>query len=438
MASSPPSLGTESAPAAADIGLPPPRQLTTPTAAAPTVGGVDDFRTKIPHAMPDGYHVKAAEDQCCEYYIKRKQRQCSRRRADGSQWCSLHEPGALAAERIRCQQKAPSSGASGVAAAAAAAAAAAGAEGAEEEGDPAAAGKKKTRLSGWRRRKLAAEAAGAAGAGGRVSSVAARMRNPFSAANNPALLAPSAMPDWRAMFADPSAPLLLDVGAARGLFVEGTAAAFPGRNYLGLEIRAPLVEEALARTAAVREARRNLAFVAANVLQERVMAALLASLASAGLRVDMVTVQFPDPWVAPKHRKRRTISPAFASACAAGLPDGAAVYVSSDVPVVLHDGAAALEAAGLARHVCPVAPSAPEPAGAAACGDAVDRRPLTDGEGMLLASPVGGGRVFSERDVVCEDLWRRVYRAMFFVSRSPGGGGAPEGGGGGGGSTQGG
>lgn len=39
--------------------------------------------------------------------------------------------------------------------------------------------------------------------------------------------------------------------------------------------------------------------------------------------------------------------------------------------------------------------------------------PWTDEEGLLLACPVGGGRVFSERDAVCEELWRRVYRVLF-------------------------
>ncbi len=44
-------------------------------------------------------------------------------------------------------------------------------------------------------------------------------------------------------FADPSKPLLLDIGCARGRFLLRMAEAEPSWNYLGVEIREPLVEE---------------------------------------------------------------------------------------------------------------------------------------------------------------------------------------------------
>src|SRR5689334_2056865 len=50
--------------------------------------------------------------------------------------------------------------------------------------------------------------------------------------------------DIEGVFADPEKPLLLDIGCARGRFLLRMAEAEPSWNYLGVEIREPLVEEA--------------------------------------------------------------------------------------------------------------------------------------------------------------------------------------------------
>src|SRR5688572_17300011 len=50
--------------------------------------------------------------------------------------------------------------------------------------------------------------------------------------------------DIESVFAEPDRPLLLDIGSARGRFLLRMAEAQPGWNYLGVEIRRPLVEEA--------------------------------------------------------------------------------------------------------------------------------------------------------------------------------------------------
>eukprot|EP00959_Pyramimonas_sp_CCMP1952_P343990 7204950-Pyramimonas_sp.AAC.1 len=64
------------------------------------------------------------------------------------------------------------------------------------------------------------------------------------------------------------------------------AMRFPHRNYLGVEIRETLVEKALARKQALTSpCCTNLHHVAGNVLEPGWTAALLASLAQAGLKV---------------------------------------------------------------------------------------------------------------------------------------------------------
>ena len=47
-----------------------------------------------------------------------------------------------------------------------------------------------------------------------------------------------------AVFADPDRSLHLDIGSARGRFLLGMAQVLPDNNYLGVEIREPLVDEA--------------------------------------------------------------------------------------------------------------------------------------------------------------------------------------------------
>ena len=73
---------------------------------------------------------------------------------------------------------------------------------------------------------------------------------------------PRPLPPPEALFADPSLPLHLDIGCARGRFLLATAALLPGRNHLGVEIRRPLVEAAEAE----RQAREltNLHFLFCN------------------------------------------------------------------------------------------------------------------------------------------------------------------------------
>ena len=52
---------------------------------------------------------------------------------------------------------------------------------------------------------------------------------------------PIALPDWSKLYADPTQPVHLDIGSARGQFLLGMAQDYPEWNFLGFEIREPLV-----------------------------------------------------------------------------------------------------------------------------------------------------------------------------------------------------
>jgi tRNA (guanine-N7-)-methyltransferase len=134
-------------------------------------------------------------------------------------------------------------------------------------------------------------------------------------------------PNWQEIYSDPTLPLLLDIGCAKGRWIEQLASGkvvlleYNGRpfNYCGVELYAPLVEMANANILAARredgELAMNLHYVAANINTS------LRSLAFPALHT--VCIQFPDPWI--KKRKRRVVTPALVAALAAALPTGGQV-----------------------------------------------------------------------------------------------------------------
>jgi tRNA (guanine-N7-)-methyltransferase len=136
---------------------------------------------------------------------------------------------------------------------------------------------------------------------------------------------PPAVLDLKAVFADPELPLHLDIGSARGRFLTRMAEAQPGWNYLGVEIRQPLVDEAnrLAGEAGLD----NLHFAFCNAMLW--LGRLLENIPAGTLQ--MVTIQFPDPWFKKKHAKRRMVNDELVETIAKHLSPGAKVFVQTDI-----------------------------------------------------------------------------------------------------------
>ncbi|NMF62944.1 tRNA (guanosine(46)-N7)-methyltransferase TrmB [Brasilonema octagenarum] len=134
--------------------------------------------------------------------------------------------------------------------------------------------------------------------------------------------------DWEKVYAKPKAPLHLDIGAARGRFLLSMAKIEPDWNFLGLEIREPLVVEAnkwrdeLGLT--------NLHYVFCNVNNS--LRSLFSSLPKASLQ--RVTIQFPDPWFKNRHAKRRVVQPELVTELAEFLIPGGIVFLQSDIEFV--------------------------------------------------------------------------------------------------------
>jgi len=104
-------------------------------------------------------------------------------------------------------------------------------------------------------------------------------------------------------------------------------------NYLGLEIRRPVVEFALMRKS--KRQCTNVHFVSSNANVD--LQNILTSLAAHNVAVKMVCVQFPDPHFKKRHKKRRVVNDDLVAIIASGCPLGTLVFVQSDVREVIDD-----------------------------------------------------------------------------------------------------
>jgi tRNA (guanine-N7-)-methyltransferase len=151
---------------------------------------------------------------------------------------------------------------------------------------------------------------------------------------------PRALPLPAELFAEPERPLHLDIGSARGRFLLELAQREPQRNYLGVEIRRPLVEAAEADRRSLGLDHLHYLFCNANVSLQEWLAALPAG------RLERVSIQFPDPWFKKKHHKRRVLQPSLLLALAAALAPGRELFLQSDVAAVIEPMVQLVEASG--------------------------------------------------------------------------------------------
>ncbi len=131
---------------------------------------------------------------------------------------------------------------------------------------------------------------------------------------------PLVLPPLIELFERPERPLHLDIGSARGRFLLAMAPLQPERNFLGVEIRRPLVEAAERDRQAQASGNLRFLFCNANV-------SLLGWLRGLPVgRLQRVTIQFPDPWFKSRHHKRRVLQSDLLQALAAALPEGGSCF----------------------------------------------------------------------------------------------------------------
>jgi tRNA (guanine-N7-)-methyltransferase len=139
---------------------------------------------------------------------------------------------------------------------------------------------------------------------------------------------PVHLPDWSDIYQNPQQPLHLDIGCARGRFLCELAPKQPDWNFLGLEIRQPLVDEA--NQWRDRAHLSNLHYVYCNI--NFMSEALFGSLPQGCLK--RVSIQFPDPWFKKRHHKRRVVQPELVADLARFLAPDGEIFLQSDVEEV--------------------------------------------------------------------------------------------------------
>ncbi|MEH2285898.1 tRNA (guanosine(46)-N7)-methyltransferase TrmB [Nostoc sp.] len=139
---------------------------------------------------------------------------------------------------------------------------------------------------------------------------------------------PGSLQDLEKIYAKPNQPLHLDIGCAKGLFLLNMSKIESNWNFLGLEIREPLVVEANKLRSEL--GLTNLHYLFCNVNNS--LQSLLSSLPPGSLQ--RVTIQFPDPWFKTRHAKRRVVQPELVADLANYLAVGGLVFLQSDMEFV--------------------------------------------------------------------------------------------------------
>ena len=118
------------------------------------------------------------------------------------------------------------------------------------------------------------------------------------------------------------APLEVEVGSGKGLFLHSAAAANPDHNFVGVEIAGKYARFAAARLA--KHDRPNAIVIEADA--PRLFAELLPDESLAA-----VHIYFPDPWWKKRHHKRRVMNERFLRDVARTLTTDGRLHFWSDV-----------------------------------------------------------------------------------------------------------
>lgn len=118
------------------------------------------------------------------------------------------------------------------------------------------------------------------------------------------------------------APLEIEVGSGKGLFLQSAAAAEPGHNFLGIEIARKYARYAAAQLA--KHSLTNAVVIEGDA--ERLFGELLPSESLAA-----VHIYFPDPWWKKRHHKRRVMNERFVRDVSRTLASGGRLHFWSDV-----------------------------------------------------------------------------------------------------------
>ncbi len=136
---------------------------------------------------------------------------------------------------------------------------------------------------------------------------------------------PLVLPSPDELFENSKLPIHLDIGCARGRFLLNMATLETERNYLGVEIRKPLVIAAEKERKELGLTNLKFLFCNANVSLDNWLSNLSIDL------LESASIQFPDPWFKRRHQKRRILQPSLLISLAQALNPNCKFFIQSDL-----------------------------------------------------------------------------------------------------------
>jgi len=148
-------------------------------------------------------------------------------------------------------------------------------------------------------------------------------KSPFTQSSPEIVLdmgSPPAPWSWREVFGN-DRPVEIEIGFGKGGFLLQASQSFPGRNFLGLETAAKMVEYTAGRLQ--KRGIRNVRLLATDARYFLDRCARDAS-------TEAFHIYFPDPWPKKRHRKRRLLTPEFLTIAQRVIQPGGRIYFATD------------------------------------------------------------------------------------------------------------
>ena len=186
-------------------------------------------------------------------------------------------------------------------------------------------------------------------------------------------------------FKNPNFPFFVDIGCGLGSFVLQCAKLEANINFLGIDIRKPVIAECLTRQDRAGLTKQNVHFLASNANID--LPRLLTDIAKTS-HVQMICVHHPDPQFKLRHKKRRVVNPLMVEQIANRVNSGCFLYLQSDLEDVLLEMANEVNAHPAFLKAPGFSMSAP------------DTNPIVH-------------KVKTEREIASAALGRSIYRMMF-------------------------
>ncbi|KAL5161664.1 tRNA (guanine-N(7)-)-methyltransferase [Glycine soja] len=190
--------------------------------------------------------------------------------------------------------------------------------------------------------------------------------NPLSSS----LSVPAQVPEWNHAFADPTLPLMVDIGCGSGRFLMWLAKRTPKeRNFWDWKY-----------------GKRHFLFANATISFKQLVESYPGPLA-------LVSILCPDPHFKKRHHKRRVLQKPLVDAIVDNLMPGGQVFTQSDVFEMALDMRNQFDEVETLKHIEVFNPSM-----------------LCDSEGWLLGNPMG---IRTEREIHAEHEGAKIYRRLY-------------------------